>query len=282
MNLVFSLKHFQRAIRVYQWTKNSLLFVPYVLVAAISKKNLDQSIIAFFSFSLVASAGYIFNDALDKSADQKHKSKKNRPIALGIIKLTTAYYMAFILILCGISLSLMLNKYFSFSLIIYGVLSYTYSFWLKRYAYIDLFILGLCYLVRLIAGYLVIDLQAPSPLLAIAFTFFIGLASLKRYIEISDHSLINQKIERRGYKFQDSRKVLFIGLTTGFILPTFFLFETSIFELKWFLLLILMALGNLWYRAYKKNLDDDPLYSFLTDRFSYITLGVGLFLKIYS
>ncbi|MCJ7801645.1 MAG: UbiA family prenyltransferase, partial [Candidatus Marinimicrobia bacterium] len=71
-----------KALRIYQWSKNVLLFLALFMSHKILEPQLFiQTVIAFFSFSLCASAVYILNDLFDLEADRKHPSKKNRPFA---------------------------------------------------------------------------------------------------------------------------------------------------------------------------------------------------------
>jgi len=70
-----------RALRMHQWAKNVLIFLPLILAHALNMSVLLQSALAFLSFSLVASSTYIVNDVLDLAADRVHPRKRRRPFA---------------------------------------------------------------------------------------------------------------------------------------------------------------------------------------------------------
>src|SRR4051794_11701760 len=79
-----------KLLRVHQWSKNALVFVPLVTAQKLDFASLYQASGAFLFFSLAASAGYILNDVVDLDADRKHASKKNRPLATGSISQTAS------------------------------------------------------------------------------------------------------------------------------------------------------------------------------------------------
>ena len=72
-----------KAIRIHQWAKNVLVFLPAVLAHDLSLRSLCVSMLAFLSLSFCASATYIVNDLLDIEADRRHPRKRNRPFAAG-------------------------------------------------------------------------------------------------------------------------------------------------------------------------------------------------------
>lgn len=99
-----------KAMRVYQWVKNSLLFVP--LVMAQQFYNIDAVLdvaMAFISFSLLASATYIINDLVDIPNDREHIRKKNRPLASGALAIPTAISVVLFLLSSSILIALSIN-----------------------------------------------------------------------------------------------------------------------------------------------------------------------------
>jgi len=82
-------KAFLKAIRLHQWAKNVLIFVPLLLAHALKLPLILNAILAFFCFSLCASATYIVNDLLDIEADRRHPLKRLRPFAAGDLQVST-------------------------------------------------------------------------------------------------------------------------------------------------------------------------------------------------
>jgi len=109
--------HYLNAIRVHHWVKNILIFIPILASHKINSENLVLTSFMFFSFSLIASAGYIFNDLIDIKSDRKHPGKKFRPIARGIISKQKALFIALIILILGfyISFKIKRSKYLIYS-----------------------------------------------------------------------------------------------------------------------------------------------------------------------
>src|SRR3990167_598496 len=124
-NLIVWLK----GIRVHQWSKNLLLFIPLFLAHEMDDpEKLLAALIAFISFSLCASGGYILNDLLDLKADQLHPSKKYRPLASGAISFKMGVILIPILLGMGFFLALFyLPLFFVKSLVLYFLVSLLYS-----------------------------------------------------------------------------------------------------------------------------------------------------------
>ncbi|MFZ1992165.1 MAG: UbiA family prenyltransferase, partial [Alphaproteobacteria bacterium] len=95
-----------RAMRVHQWSKNVLVFVPLVAAHRVFEPMLLlYTIVTFFSFGLIASGGYIVNDLLDLASDRKHPRKRKRPFASGSLSIQTGVILAISLILAGLVLT---------------------------------------------------------------------------------------------------------------------------------------------------------------------------------
>ena len=115
-------------LRPHQYIKNILVFIPMLSSHSFKLETLQTSVLAFFSFCLVASSSYIFNDLQDLKADKAHPTKKNRPFASGIIPITHGMPLIFILFCIGITLAYsLISLHFFFSLIIYFMLTIFYS-----------------------------------------------------------------------------------------------------------------------------------------------------------
>jgi 4-hydroxybenzoate polyprenyltransferase len=74
-----------RALRVHQWVKNLLVFVPVLLDHRLQLPVLARAGLAFAAFCCAASGGYVLNDLLDLEADRKHSVKRHRPFAATLL-----------------------------------------------------------------------------------------------------------------------------------------------------------------------------------------------------
>lgn len=166
-----------KALRVKQWAKNGLLFAALLF----SGKFLDVSAIAeaslgFLAFSLVASAGYVFNDTLDREADRHHPKKRHRPIASGALPVQLAVAELIVVGAAGLGLAWAISPLFLGITIAYLVNTLTYSFFFKHVVIIDVMMIATGFVFRAIAGAIAIDVAAsPWFFLCTAFlALFIG------------------------------------------------------------------------------------------------------------
>jgi hypothetical protein len=132
-----------RALRVHQWLKNLLLFVPLLTAFLFEdKQKVVTMLIAFLAFSLAASAMYVFNDLWDLESDRVHPRKRLRPFASGRIPILQGLLAAAGLLVSGLLLSLAISRGFLLMLVCYLGLTLSYSWFLKEYALIDVLTLA--------------------------------------------------------------------------------------------------------------------------------------------
>lgn len=141
------------SMRPKQWIKNFLIFLPFIFgMKLFALPTIVEGIIAFFLFSLVASAGYLLNDIMDFENDNIHPTKRLRPIASGKISKALARTMVFSISSFSIISSFVLDTYFGLVVIAYLVFHILYTKILKNAVIIDVFCLGGFSLLRVIAG----------------------------------------------------------------------------------------------------------------------------------
>ncbi|HNP51447.1 MAG TPA: UbiA family prenyltransferase, partial [Nitrosomonas nitrosa] len=142
-----------RALRVHQWLKNVLLFVP--MLTAFSFTDLDKMaimVVAFFSFSFAASATYIVNDLWDLGNDRMHPRKRFRPFASAKIPILYGLVMAGGMLLLAFFMAFVVSFNFFLMLCVYLILTSAYSWTLKQYVLIDVLMLSILYTLRILAG----------------------------------------------------------------------------------------------------------------------------------
>ena len=171
--------------RPFQWVKNVIIFIP--LIFAKKLFELDAfvlSSIAFVSFILASSIIYIFNDICDLEKDKKHPIKKNRPLANNSLKKKDAYLL--IILLLGLLLLVLLKSNISILgiIIIFFLLNFFYSLYFKNVVIIDLIMVSLSYVLRVLAGSIVINVALSAWLLICVFSTSLFLISFKRLAEI--------------------------------------------------------------------------------------------------
>jgi len=283
-----TLRLFVKALRLHQWFKNVLVFVPLIAAHRVSDiATVAETVLAFLAFGLVASAGYLLNDLVDVDVDRRHPSKKDRPFASGALDFRFGFFGSPLLLAMGGGISLLLPGKFQVALFAYFAATQLYSFYLKRLVLVDVFMLAVLYTARIIAGALAIDVPVSQWLLAFSVFLFLSLAFVKRYSEL--HSLRQRDEELaagRGYSVVDFELLSSLGAAGGYIAVLVFalyinspevrvLYRTP--EYLWmFCLVLLYWISRVWIIAHRGRMHDDPIVFALKDRVSYLVGAAGV------
>lgn len=180
------LKNLLKLYRIPQWVKNLFVFVPLIFSKHLFDQNYFLSAsLAFLIFCFASSFVYIINDIVDAESDKLHPSKKDRPIAAGLITKSNAMNSAigfFILILL---LMQNYNFYFMISVSLFLVLNVLYSFFLKNIVLLDIFSIAAGFMIRVFAGAFAINVEISSWLILTTMFISLFLAVMKRRSELS-------------------------------------------------------------------------------------------------
>lgn len=268
-----------RVLRVHQWLKNLLLFLPLFAAHQLIKPH-DWAVLvlAFFSFSLCASAIYILNDLFDLESDRQHIRKRNRPFASGQIEAWKGMMLVPLLLVSFVCASF-INKPFFLCLLFYLILTSAYSFRFKRFILIDSIILAVLYTVRIISGNVAINLPLSYWLLAFSIFLFLSLAFVKRYAELQlQHLSGKEKIHGRGYHTTDAPLIQMFGISAGYVsalvLALYMNSETVIklYRAPYFVWgtvpITLFWISWIWLKAHRGNMHDDPVIFAVKDKIS--------------
>ena len=206
-----------KMVRAHQWLKNLLVGVPMASAHLLgSTDSVVKAVIAFFAFSLCASAVYLVNDLLDLDADRQHIRKCKRPLAAGTIPVHHAVLMAPLLLIASIALSLLLPPAFLVVISGYFVMTLAYSLRLKRQVIVDVLLLAALYTTRIVAGAVATSVTPSFWLLAFSMFLFLSLAIVKRYSEMRvTLSQSKQTAAGRGYSVDDLPVLLSLGVSAG-------------------------------------------------------------------
>ena len=184
------MSNYLKLIRVKHWLKNILVFLPAFFSTGITNKNnLLLCFIAFLIFSFTSSIVYVLNDINDVEKDRNHPIKKNRPLASGKVSIRGAIITIIILVLID---ALLMNWfYFKTNIhatyiipIVYVLLNILYSKYLKNIPIIDVVILVSGFVLRVMYGGAVINVEVSKYLyLMIIFgAFFLGFGKRRNEI----------------------------------------------------------------------------------------------------
>jgi len=284
-----------RLLRPHQWAKNLLLLVP----ALAAHRVVDAALLltlgqAVATFSLVASALYIVNDAVDLSNDRLHPSKRDRPLASGRIPIPAAVlFAAVLLVAAGAWIVVFLPRAFGITALVYAALSLGYSFGLKRAVLLDVLVLAALFTVRVVAGAAAVDVPLSRWFLAFAVFVFLSLALVKRAVELRGLAAIGGargQAPGRGWRVEDLPVLQGLGVASavaGVLVYCLYITSPDVLRLYsepdylWLgLPLLLYWLGRIWLLVARDEVADDPVVFALRDPSSY-ALAVLLALAVW-
>jgi 4-hydroxybenzoate polyprenyltransferase len=261
-----------KAIRMHQWAKNVLIFVPAVLAMKIVEPLVLAKLTGgFLLLSLMASGTYILNDLLDLQADRSHASKVKRPFASGRLKLWQGFVVSPLLILTGLSGAVLLSAPFAAAMLSYLIVTLLYSLKLKRMVLTDTIALSFLYLLRLIMGAALAVVALSQWLLVFSMFLFVSLSLGKRHVEIVQRSKAGEaRVSNRGYRAEDAVLTLGLGLATATAAPlTLVLYiidaawPSGVYQNPWALwaapVILSIWLMRVWLLANRGELHDDPV-----------------------
>jgi len=296
-----------KAIRIHQWAKNVLVFLPVLLAHNHDANAIVASFVAFFSLSFCASATYIINDLLDIEADRRHPRKRNRPFAAGDLSPFTgiAIVALFFAIAIGLALALphifsalpgvdgvheVLGKPYRFFawLCLYTATTLAYSFYLKRQALVDVIVLSGLYTIRIMAGSAATELEVSAWLAAFSIFFFLSLAFVKRFAELELMLTSGRtKASGRGYGTADMEQLRSFGTSSAFAsVVVLTMYISGLAQVLyahparlWLLVpVLLLWISRVWLLASRGQLHEDPVVYAITDRTSWLlgAISVGI------
>lgn len=274
-------RNIAKMLRIHQWLKNLLLFVPLLAAHQFTQGAAwGTLLLAFFSFSLCASAVYIGNDLLDLGSDRLHPRKRLRPFASGAVPVAWGVAFSPLLLLVSVALALVVGPRFLAWLAMYFALTCWYTMTLKRLVLLDCMALACLYTLRIVSGGAASGLPLSPWLLAVSGFVFLSLSFLKRHTELLP---LVQRGETaaahgRGYVAQDAALVQMFGIAAGYasaIVLALYLHGNTVQALYKQPHAILVTVGVLvywiswmWLQSHRGDMHDDPVVFAVKDRVS--------------
>ncbi len=280
-----SLKHIIKGIRVNQWSKNALIFLPAILSHQFSNLNLwIELFLGALFFSFAASAVYVINDLVDVPNDRVHRTKQFRPIASGNLDIYLSLKLICLLIVISLVGSFFLNFKFFIIVAVYFITNLFYSLKLKKLPVIDVFLLSAFYLIRIAGGSEIGNIPLSPWLKTFSLFFFLSLGFLKRYTEV----LLNftksgiTSSHGRAYVYQDSQVLFGFGILAAYIsvlVLSLYIYQgqsgmlyKSIDYMWGIVVLLAYWKTSLWFKASHAKVKDDPVKHVLGDRESQVVM----------
>ena len=227
-----------KAIRVWQWPKNLVVFTLPIGSGIMEFHILIRSIWAFFGLSLISSSIYLLNDIRDIDIDATHYTKKNRPITSGLIPIKSAKILSYLLLL----LSLFIFSSFNLTSLVLGcgyfLLGVMYTIKIKYLVYLDVLTISFLFLTRVLIGGYSVKINPSIVLLVFIFFLSLSLALSKRISIIKDARLSNDSSYKKflllSYDTKKINHILKLTLFLTFTTYSFWVFFVNIKEFTTF------------------------------------------------
>jgi decaprenyl-phosphate phosphoribosyltransferase len=220
-----------KTMRPRQWVKNVLvLAAPFAGGEIFDLGNAGRLVIAFVAFSLAASGVYLVNDAKDVVADRAHPTKRNRPIAAGIVPQRLAVVVAVVLLAGSVGLSLLASTDLALVLGVYVVVQLAYCFWLKHQPVLDICIVASGFLLRAIAGGAATGIALSQWFLLVAGFGSLFMVAGKRYAEMMLAERTGAKIRKSLESYSASYLRFVWALSATVLITTYSLWAFEIRE----------------------------------------------------
>ena len=288
------MKDYLKLIRVKHWLKNGLVFLPiFFSINLLNKEMLLSSILAFIIFSITSSIVYVMNDIEDVEKDKKHPIKKNRPIASGRVSVNEAKMIRGILIIIlGILLAIISarieNIWVLLIPIIYLIMNIAYSKKLKNIPIIDVAIIVLGFILRVIYGGVVTNVEVSKYLyLMIIFgSFYLGFGKRRNEI-LKNGDKSRESLSMYNKEFLD--KNMYVAFALAIVSYTLWCVDPNTIShigndyIFWTIPLLIIIL-QLYSLNIEGNSYGDPIDVILSDKkllFTAILYIVAMILIIY-
>ncbi len=262
-------------MRVPQWIKNLILFAGILFGKKITDSNALVSVaVGFFLFSIVASCQYVINDYIDRDEDARHPEKKYRPLASGDLDPSLALTITLIILPLALIGSYMLKPSFSFIVIFYLAFNILYSKYLKHMVILDVMSISIGFVLRAIAGAIIVNVAFSSWLLLCTFmlSLFWGFSKRRGELDLleGDASKHRKILNEYSISFLD----LMMSIVATMTLMSYVMYTISpstaqnlgTDKMVYTVPIVVYAIFRSLYIIYIKNMGHNPTRAILTDR----------------
>lgn len=258
-----------KAMRPKQWTKNFVIFAGIIFSRNIFiDAYLLKTYYAFIAFCALSGSVYIINDLLDMDKDRSHPTKRNRPLASGQLGVTTAVVFVILTTLATLFGAFWLDTAFGFVAAAYFVLTLSYSLKLKNIVIIDVLTIAMGFILRAVAGAMVISVDISPWLLVCTFLLALFLALNKRRHELillNDTAGIHRKIL---IEYEPAMLDQMISVVTSSTVMAYSLYTFTSGHSDYLMLTIPFVIYGIFryqYLVYRKDIGGSPESALLKD-----------------
>lgn len=220
-----------RTMRPKQWLKNGFLFVPLLFDRKLDEpRYVIATLSGFILLCFISSTVYLINDLADIKADQAHPTKRNRPLASGKLSKAVAIAAAVLYPLVCIPLAFLLKPSFAMIVILYLISQMLYSFWLKHIVLVDVLVLASAYLLRVVAGVELVDVERFSPWLYLftgTLALFIGFGKRRQELVLLEGNTASTRAILKEYSVALLDEMIMIATTMTLMTYSLYTFSAE-------------------------------------------------------
>lgn len=262
-------------LRPRQWAKNAVIFAALLFSKTLTEPtHLMRSLAAFALFCAVSSAVYILNDILDLENDRRHPTKSKRPIAAGEISIASAAATGILLAGAALVLSWRLSPPFAMLASIYLISNLLYSLWLKRVVIVDVMVISSGFVIRAVAGGLVIGVEVSAWLIlcTVLLSLFLGFTKRRQELAQLEGEAASHRAILREYSvaFLDQM----ISIVTAATVVAYFLYtlapetraKLGTPYLPLTIPFVLYGIFRYLYLVHQRNMGENPTGALYADR----------------
>jgi 4-hydroxybenzoate polyprenyltransferase len=262
------------SLRPRQWVKNLFVFAGLVFSQRLFTPSAWVAVTAFAIFCALSGAIYLFNDVADREKDRLHPTKRQRPVASGLLPVPVALAAGGGLVVGGLGLAAWLSPPFAVTALAYVLLLTLYSMWLKHVVIVDVLTVSSGFVLRAVAGALAIDVEISGWLLICTILLALFLALGKRrheYLALEADAARHRPIlaEYSAGLLDQMIAVVTASTVTAYALytmspETVAKFHTPLLPAT--LPFVLYGIFRYLYLLYRRQLGGNPSELFLNDR----------------
>jgi 4-hydroxybenzoate polyprenyltransferase len=262
------------SLRPRQWVKNLFVFAGLIFAQKLFTPAAWVALAAFAIFCGLSGAIYLFNDLADRERDRLDPRKRMRPIAAGRLSVGVAIGTGVVLVMGGLVLAAFLSRAFFFTAFAYVILLIAYSAWLKHIVIIDAIVVAGGFVLRAVAGAVVIDVEMSGWLLICTILLALFLALGKRryeYVALEQDAVRHRPIlaEYSPPLLDQMIAVVTASTVTAYALYTMSPETVAKFHTHWLpatLPFVLYGIFRYLYLLYQRRLGGNPSELLLSDR----------------
>ncbi len=283
-----------KTMRPRQWTKNLIIYLPFVFTVREHWTPFDASMwtllaratAGFVLFCIISSVIYLINDLVDIEKDRQHPKKRFRPLASGALSKSVAVGAIIILLIIAVPLSFLLDMLFGIVVVVYFVLMLTYSYLLKNIVIVDVFVLAGGLVLRALAGAAAIQVPASAWLYVctLLLALYLGFSKRRHELVLLENGAASHRVILKEYTPEVLDEM--ISVTTASFVMAYSLYTFSApnlpknHEMMLTIPFALYVVFRLLYLVHVKNEGGSPEEMLLTDRPLFVALALWGFASV--